>query len=123
MTQNIGLTKDSGWQFGIRKTFPFNLEHVWKLFFSETGLKYWSDGVDQNFSTFKEYSHLRTKWKHAGFKENVNLQIRFIPSPTHDKTTISIHVDQLKDEGQREETKKYWSELIGNISELLQPKV
>ena len=119
MTQNIGLTKDSGWQFGVRKTLPSNLEHLWDLFFSEKGLKYWSEEVDQNFSTFKEYSHIRTKWKHVGFEENANLQIRFIPNKNRDKTTISIHIDQLKNENQREEAKRYWSKIIEILPNLL----
>lgn len=123
MIKSIGLTKNSGWQFGIRKTFPSNLESVWELFFSEDGLKYWTEGVEQDFSTFKEYSHIRTKWKHIGFKESANLQIRFISSQKGDKTTISIHVDRLENENQREETKKYWTKIIKNIQVLLTAKV
>lgn len=123
MIENIGLTKDSGWQFGVRKTFPTNLESIWKLFFSEDGLKYWSEGVEQDFSTFKEHSHIRTKWKQVGSKESASLQIRFIPSQKCDKTTISIHVDQLKNENQRKEAKKYWTKIIRNIPVLLTPKV
>jgi len=123
MIKRIGLTKDSGWQFGVRKTFPSDLESIWKLFFSKEGLKYWSKGVEQDFTTFKEYSHIRTKWKHVGFKESASLQIRFIPSQKSDKTTISIHVDQLENENQREEAKKYWTKIIGNIPLLLTPNV
>ncbi|KKO89223.1 hypothetical protein AAW12_24235 [Sphingobacterium sp. Ag1] len=116
MANYIGLTKDAGWQFGIRKTVPTNIERLWEVFFSDRGLGYWTEGVDQNFSTFKEYSHIRTKWKHKNFEENAHLQIRFIPSKNKDKTTISIHVDHLKNESQREVSKKYWSVVIENLN-------
>ncbi|WP_312994676.1 hypothetical protein [Chryseobacterium flavum] len=119
MKNKTGLTKDTGWQFGIRRTLPLPLENVWNIFFSEEGLKHWAAGVDQNFSTYKEFSHIRTKWKHKNFNEKANLQIRFIPSKTVGKTTISIHVDQLLNESQREETQKYWSAIMKEITGLI----
>lgn len=120
MANSTGLTKDAGWQFGIRKTMSANLKTLWNDFFSDRGLSYWSEGVDQNFSTFKEYSHIRTKWRHKDFTEDANLQIRFIPSKNKDKTTISIHVDKLKNESQREVTREYWSKVIEDLNLLMQ---
>ncbi len=120
MENNIGLTKDAGWQFGIRKTMPANLETLWNIFFSDRGLSYWSEGVDQDFSTFNKYSHIRTKWRYKDFTEDANLQIRFIPSKNKDKTTISFHVDKLKNESQREVTREYWSKVIEDLKLLLE---
>lgn len=119
MKNNVGLTKDAGWQFGIRKTLPANLETLWNVFFSDRVLSYWSEGVDQGFSTFNKYSHIRTKWRHKDFTEDANLQIRFIPSKNQDKTTISFHVDKLKNENQREVTRAYWSKVIEDLKLLL----
>ncbi|KKO91988.1 MULTISPECIES: hypothetical protein [Sphingobacterium] len=121
MVNNIGLTKDAGWQFGIRRTVPENVETLWEAFFSDKGLGCWAKGVDQNFSTFKEYSHIRTKWKHKDFEESAHLQVRFIPSKNKDKTTISVHVDNLKNDGQREVTKKYWTIVMENLCLLTAP--
>lgn len=121
MTNNIGLTKDAGWQFGIRKTLAAKLETLWNVFFSDRGLSYWSKGVDQGFSTFKEYSHIRTKWRQRYFTEDANLQIRFIPSKSKDKTTISVHIDKLKNEHEREVTREYWSKVIEELNLLLEP--
>lgn len=120
MANNIGLTKDAGWQFGIRRTVPTGLEKLWNIFFSDRGLSYWSEGVDRDFSTFKEFSHIRTKWRHREFTESANLQIRLIPSKNKDKTTISIHVDKLKNESQREVAREYWSKVIVDLNRLLE---
>lgn len=35
----VGLTKDVGWQFGLRKTFPCSQEYLWDFMFSDKGLK------------------------------------------------------------------------------------
>ena len=37
----VGLTKDAGWQIGVRKTLPVALEDAWNLLVSEEGLSLW----------------------------------------------------------------------------------
>jgi hypothetical protein len=39
-----------------------------------------------------------------------------------DKTTIAFHIDKLLNENQREETKMYWTEILGNITKQLNEK-
>lgn len=112
MNNKTGLTKDSGWQFGIRRTVALPLKDVWDYLLSEKGLKFWTEGADENFSTFKKYSHIRTKWRLKDWTNTSSLQIRVIASPNSVKTTIAIHVDQLKDELQREHVKKYWTKIL-----------
>lgn len=41
MTENIGHTKDVGFQFGIRKTISVPTEKVLDFLFSENGLNIW----------------------------------------------------------------------------------
>ena len=66
MAKNIGLTKDAGWQFGIRKTMPTNVETLWEtFFFSDRGLGYWAEGVDQNFRLLK---NIHTSELHGSIK-------------------------------------------------------
>ena len=35
----VGQTKDTGWQFGVRKSVSLNLNEVWDFMFSEKGIK------------------------------------------------------------------------------------
>lgn len=113
--KTAGLTKDTGWQFGVRKSVPFNLNEVWDFLFSEKGIKIWLKGADKEFSTFKQFSHLRTKWKLNGWKNEATLQMRVIANK--DKTTIAFHVEKLLDEKQREDTKIFWNKVIKTITE------
>jgi len=113
--KTVGQTKDTGWQFGVRKSVPFNLNEVWDFLFSEKGIKIWLKGADKEFSTFKQHSHLRTKWKLNGWSNEATLQMRVIANK--DKTTIAFHIEKLLDEKQREETKIYWDKVIEAITE------
>lgn len=63
MEKKTGLTKNEGWQFGIRKTVPVKADIVWDFLFSEEGTALWLKDADREFSTFSTSSHIRTKWK------------------------------------------------------------
>ena len=41
MDNQLGKTKDVGFQFGIRKTISISTEKVWNFLFLEKGLKIW----------------------------------------------------------------------------------
>jgi len=111
----IGHTKDAGWQFGIRKSVPFSANEVWNFLFSENGSKLWLKDADKKFSTFKNLSHIRTKWKLKDWTNEATLQMRVIANK--DKTAIAFHIEKLLNEKQREETKTYWETAIKTITE------
>ncbi|MBN9294687.1 MAG: hypothetical protein J0G96_11985 [Flavobacteriia bacterium] len=115
-TKITGKTKDAGWQFGIRKSVPLKLNEVWEFLFSENGIKLWLEDADQKFSTFRQLSHIRTKWKLKDWTNEATLQMRVL-SNNKDKTTIAFHIDKLLNEDQREETKMYWNNIIKIITE------
>jgi len=113
--RTIGQTKDTGWQFGIRKSIPLSVTEVWDFLFSTNGEKLWLNGADKEFSTLKNLSHIRTKWKLKDWTNQATLQMRVIANK--DKTTIAFHIEKLLDEKQREETKKYWDNVIKTLTE------
>ncbi|RZJ49592.1 MAG: hypothetical protein EOO19_05125 [Chryseobacterium sp.] len=120
MEKKTGLTKDVGWQFGVRKSFPLNANEVWDFLFSDNGTKLWLKNADKEFSTFKDLSHVRTKWKLKGWINEATLQMRVLSSKG--KTTIAFHIDKLLNENQREETKTYWTKILENITKQLNEK-
>jgi len=115
--KTIGQTKDAGWQFGVRKSVLLNIDNVWGFLFSENGIKLWLKDADKEFSTFNPLSHIRTKWKLKGWTNEATLQMRVLSNK--DKTTIAFHIDRLLDEKQREETKTYWTKILGDIIQQL----
>ncbi len=120
MGKKTGLTKDAGWQFGIRKSISLNKNEVWDFLFSEKGINLWLEGADKEFSTFKNYSHIRTKWKLNEWTNEASLQMRVLSNKN--KTTIAFHIDKLLNESQREVTKAYWEQMINKLTEKLTEK-
>lgn len=134
MENQVGKTKDVGFQFGIRKTFSVSSEEVWDFLFSENGLKIWLGNLKNELEIKKEYetengitglvrvfkanSHIRLNWKPKNWENMSTIQIRVIGNQT--KATIAIHQEKLLNTEQRNEMKAYWTEIMKKIgTELL----
>jgi len=101
----VGKTKDVGFQFGIRKTFSVSTEKVWDFLFSENGVNIWLGKLKNELEIKKEYetengtkglirvfkpnSHIRLNWKPKKWKNMSTVQIRVIE--TGEKSTSAIH--------------------------------
>ena len=130
MGNQVGKTKDVGFQFGIRKTIPVSAEKVWDFLFSEKGLKIWLGKLNTELELKKEFntengitgfvrvfnpnSHIRLNWKPKNWENISTVQIRVIGD--ENKTTIAIHQEKLLNSEQRTEMKKYWTEIIEKLT-------
>ncbi len=130
MENQVGKTKDVGFQFGIRKTIPVSNEKVWDFLFSENGLKIWlgklnselelkkefktENGITGFVRVFKPNSHIRLNWKPKTWENMSTVQIRVIGNET--KTTIAIHQEKLLNSEQRNEMKEYWTQKINLLT-------
>lgn len=126
----VGLTKDSGWQFGLRKTFPYSQEYLWDFMFSDKGLNIWlgeldgelninrayktKEGTEGFVTVFTPYSHIRMNWKKKNWMNFSTVQVRIIGNL--EKATISFHQEKLADDNQREEMKAYWNNKMAEIA-------
>lgn len=113
MERPIGLTKDVGWQFCIRRTIPSSKEKVWDFMFSNVGEQIWMQHVEKEFTTFKPYSHIRTKWRLPGWDNNATIQLRIMGN--ENKATIAFHVERLLSKEQRVQTSEYLSKVMDNL--------
>ncbi len=132
MKKPVGQTKDTGFQFGIRKTFPVSLDRARQFLFSDDGLKIWlgnlisgsieekkqfktADGTEGMVRVLKPLSHIRLTWKKKEWDNFSTLQIRVIG--TKGKTTISFHQEKLLNSQQRIEVRFYWQKVMAKIAE------
>jgi len=129
MENQVGKTKDVGFQFGIRKTFSVSTEKVWDFLFSENGLKIWLGKLKSELEIKKEYetengtkglvrvfkpnSHIRLNWKPKNWENMSTIQIRVIGN--QEKTTVAIHQEKLLNSKQRSEMKEYWNKIMKKI--------
>lgn len=136
MKRQTGQTKEAGFQFGIRKTFPVSVEQAWDFLLSESGLKIWlgelqstfeinkpyqtKAGVEGLVRVFTPYSHIRLNWKKKHWTNRSTVQVRTIGKLQ--KTTISFHQEKLLGSEQRSEMKEYWNKVILKISDELAGK-
>ena len=132
----IGLTKDVGWQFGLRKTFPYSQGYLWDFMFSKKGLKIWlgefdeelevkksfktKDGIEGLVRVFTPHSHIRLNWKKKNWENLSTVQVRVMGN--QEKATISFHQEKLSNNNQREEMKKYWNEKMVKIEKVIMDK-
>lgn len=129
----VGLTKDAGWQFGLRKTVPYSQVKVWDFLFSRDGLNTWlgtlieepelkqsfttKEGVEGMIRLLIPHSHIRMSWKKSGWENTSTVQVRVLEAKG--KATISFHHEKLLNEQQREEVQVYWNEKMTNIETAL----
>lgn len=130
----VGLTKDAGWEIGVRKTMAISGNVAWDFLFSNDGIKIWLDEIKSEelkdggyyktkndtegvVKVFKPYSHIRITWKRKNWENTSTLQVRVIPAK--DKTTISFHQEKLLDGAQREDMKQHWESVIKDIEKAL----
>lgn len=133
VTHVIGHTKTTGFQVGIRRTFPINLNAAWALITSPVGLAIWLGEIkapmnyDDNFTTkngehgeikvFKENSHIRLTWKPEAWSKASTIQVRVIPN--EEKTTISFHQENLPGPKEREERHAHFEMCLDKLEEII----
>ena len=133
--KQTGLTRDSGFQMGVRKTIPGNQVDVWNFLISDEGVMQWlgpidpgrlipgqpfslENGIEGEVTVLKLQSHIRMKWRKSSWKNTSRLQIRVLPAGK-DKTVIAFHQEKLDDPAQRVSMKKHWKKVIAGIENKL----
>jgi uncharacterized protein YndB with AHSA1/START domain len=129
-----GLSKDSGWIVGARRTFPVSPSKAWKLVLSDNGIRAWlgdlpdfipvkgaayrlKDGTHGEVTTFIPGSHIRLTWQPNGYPRASILQVRVIPSGG--KTTIAFHQEQLPEATARAERGEHFRRALDELGKLI----
>ena len=131
----VGKTKDVGFVFGLRKTFPITLQDAWALLMSEKAIKAYlgdisgdivrqrntyqtADGTNGEFRIVKPLSHMRFTWQPPDWETASTVQIRVIPKGS-DKTVISFHQENLKDAQHRAAMEVRWHEVLKRLESMI----
>jgi uncharacterized protein YndB with AHSA1/START domain len=123
----IGLTKDAGWQAGVRRTLPVEPATAWALLTSPEGQELWlgaaaeltrgaayelPDGTRGEVRARTD-SHLRMTWAAPGWAGESTIQLRALPAKTG--TTIAIHHERLADAEERHRALVHWRAALDAI--------
>ena len=113
MKQNkkiVGLTKNVGFQVGVRRTLPVHHQVAWDLITSPEGINIWlgerillnfmkrekyelTDGTVGEIRTFSPNSHVRITWQPPLWLKASTIQIRVISKDG--KSVIAFHQEHL----------------------------
>jgi uncharacterized protein YndB with AHSA1/START domain len=132
-----GLTKDTGWQIGVRRTIPAQADDVWDLLLSPDGLKIWlgdgeqfpfkkgsgyklRDGTLGEVKIYQPGSHWRITRKPPDptYQRPSTIQIRVIGKG--DRCVLAFHEEHLPDERARQSRKSFYLGVIEKINDIMQ---
>jgi uncharacterized protein YndB with AHSA1/START domain len=129
-----GLTKDTGFQIGVRRTLPIHLKDAWRLITSPQGIQFWlgktekldysegahyqlDDGTVGEVRVFKPNSHIRITWKPPGWVRAATIQVRVIPKS--DRTVIAFHQEHLPGPREREQRRDHFKAVLDRLASLI----
>lgn len=119
---DTGLTRDAGWELGVRTTVPAPLPEVWQYLLGEA-LPLWlgeiealptekgatfatADGVRGTIRGYTDGSRIRISWRPDDWPHDTILQLTVREAATG--TTIGIHHDHLADREERKLMLGHW---------------
>lgn len=117
-----GLTKDAGWEVGVRTTVTAPIDTVWVYLLGE-GLPTWlgelselptekgaaystADGVHGSVRSYTEGLRVRLTWQPDDWPHDSTLQLTVKPAASG--TTIGIHHEHLADREERRMMLGHW---------------
>ncbi len=117
-----GLTKDAGWELGVRTTVAAPVEVVWDYLLG-AGLRVWlgeldalplekgddyatADGVRGTVRIRSEGSRIRISWQPDDWPHDSTVQLTI--KPVASGTTIGIHHERLADREERRMMLGHW---------------
>ena len=134
MADQVGLTEDSGWQVGVRKTLPIAPEKAWDFLLSKEYLRIWlgaippvplqvgtsfqlEDNTTLEITVLNPGSHVRLSFHAPGYEWPSIIQVRTIPSG--ENTVFSFHQERLPDWESRQERKYYFQQVLDDFESML----
>ena len=131
MSESTGLTKDAGWEVGVRTTVAPPLQGVWEFLIGE-GLPLWlgeisslpvepgasfvtNDGVRGSIRSYHNAQRVRLSWQPEDWPHDTTLQLTVKEAATG--TTVALHHEKLADRKERRMMLGHWKNVIAAIEQ------
>jgi uncharacterized protein YndB with AHSA1/START domain len=127
---HAGLTRDAGWEVGVRQTVPAPLPVVWNFLLGD-GVPLWlgettlprekgaayetTDGVRGSVRSYADGSRIRLSWHPDDWPHDTILQLTVKESATG--TTIGIHHEKLADRDERRMMLGHWKSVVADLAD------
>jgi uncharacterized protein YndB with AHSA1/START domain len=130
ITDTTGLTKDAGWELGVRQTVPAPVPVVWAYLTAE-GLQAWlgdidalptetgaayktRDGVTGTIRSYTDGYRVRLGWQPDDWPHDTTLQVTV--KEAAGGTTIGFHHEKLADRDERKLMLGHWKNVAAAIN-------
>ncbi|MGI8939722.1 MAG: SRPBCC domain-containing protein [Iamia sp.] len=134
----VGRTKDAGWQIGVSRTVAHPVERVWDLLTCDEGTALWlGSGVTVDPQTGQGYeteegtvgetrSHrfqdrIRLTWQPENWDHETTVQVAVVPNGP-DRTMIRFHQERLANAEERERQRTHWRGVMDAVTAALDPR-
>ena len=124
-----GLTKDAGWEMGVRQTVAGTVPTVWDYLLGD-GLPLWlgeidalptekgaayatADGVRGTIRSYTDRYRVRLSWRPDDWPHDTTLQLTVKEAVTG--TTIAFHHEHLADRDERRMMLGHWKNVIAAL--------
>ena len=128
----VGLTRDAGWQIGVRRSVAAGPADVWGYLMSPEGLSLWvgpgatvqpergstyrtDDGTTGDVRSVRGGEMIRLTWHPAGWQQPSTLQVRVTANATG--TSVGFHQERLVDEAAREAMRRRWEQVLDELTD------
>ena len=128
MDSPVGLTRDVGWNMGVRRTVDAPLEDVWDHLVG-VGLATWlgvsalpaepggsyeaDDGTTGDLRTWTERRRLRLTWRPPELDHDTTLQVTVLPAARG--TTIAFHQERMTSADERATMLEHWTGVVERL--------
>ena len=119
----VGKTRDVGWQIGVSRTIPVDLDRAWSFLTSTEGLEIWlgsgvaspltkgqryqtADGTSGEVRSVRARDRIRLTWQPKDRADDATVQIALMTAASG--CTFRFHAERLYDEAEREAMRAHW---------------
>ena len=131
----VGRTKDAGWQIGVSRTVEHPVERVWEFLTSPAGTDLWlghgvrlteepgaqyetDGGVRGETRSFRSRDRIRLTWQPAEWDHETTVQM-VVSRSGADRTRLTFHQERMTSAGERERQRRHWRAVMDSITSAL----
>lgn len=136
--RQVGLTRDVGWNIGVSRTVPVDVQTAWDFLTSPEGLSLWlGDGVEVplevgagyqtaagasgEFRSVRPLDRVRLTWQPRGRATDATVQVAVVPAPAG--SSIRFHTERLASAEERESMRSHWVAVQDRVRAALSPEL
>lgn len=126
----VGKTKDAGWQIGVSRTIPVDVDTAWDYLTFARGLATWlgagvnvplavgqtyytSDCTTGEIRSLRDRDRVRLTWQPADRPKPATVQIALKATATG--CTFRFHTERLNNSNEREAMRSHWRSVADTV--------